>query len=68
MCNLTEFYRVKDQLEILPRGNAVPGSKARTFPANEWKLSQVLEIRINFPNEVAIRRIRTSVLRDTDRC
>jgi hypothetical protein len=56
--DLIRFNRVKDQMESYHE-TTEPGSKARTFPANEWKSSQVLEIRIDSLNEV-IRRIRTS--------
>jgi hypothetical protein len=57
-CNLTGLNRVKDQVESYYEATE-PGSEARTFPANEWKSSQVLEIRIDSLNEV-IRRTLTS--------
>ena len=56
--NLTGLDRVKNEVESYHEATE-PGSKARTFPANEWKSSQVLEIRIDSLNEV-IRRIRTA--------
>jgi hypothetical protein len=56
--NVTGLDRVKDQVESYHEATE-PGSKTRTFPANEWKSSQVLEIGIDSLNEV-IRRIRTA--------
>ena len=56
--NLTGLDRLKDQVESYHEATE-PGSKARTFPANEWKSGQVLEIRIDSLNEV-ICRIRTA--------
>jgi len=57
-CNLTGLDSVKDQVESYHE-TTEPGSEARTFSANKWESSQVLEIRIDPLNEV-IRRIRTS--------
>jgi hypothetical protein len=56
-CNLTVLDCVKDQVESYHE-TTESGGKARTFPANEWKSGQVLEIRVDPLNEV-IRRIST---------
>jgi hypothetical protein len=56
--NLIGLDRIKDQMETYHKATE-PGSKARTFSANEWKSGQVLEICIDSLNEV-ISRIRTA--------
>jgi hypothetical protein len=58
--NLIGLDRVEDEVASYHEA-AEPRRKARTFPANEWKSSQVFEIRIDSLNEV-IRRIRTAFL------
>jgi hypothetical protein len=57
-CNLAGLDRVKDEVKSYHEATQ-PDSKARTFPANEWESSQILEIRVYSANEI-IRRVRTS--------
>jgi hypothetical protein len=48
--NLIGIDSVKDQMD--PNHETTePGSKTRTFSANEWKSGQVLEIRVDPPNK-----------------
>ena len=48
--DLIGFDSVKDQMETDHEATQ-SGSKVRTFASDEWKSSQVFEIRINSPNE-----------------